>query len=323
MHLTRAVQSTQIKDVYVNRGSFQANAEDNLSVTTPKDKREWAELCLSQLGDQDVTLPVYKIARCDLPDAESVQPLPSWTQKKAVLYRQPENGTSVMVTPSGAYSDIHVDSTTIGRAVCVDRCTKVWLVWPPTDRNLQLWADKKGLGVALKVYGARLEGGIIIRTSGNKPGANAITLPAGTLHCVFTVFGGILTGTNYSTAEDIPLAARMLEIQVKRGQYEDQIEKDCSWLTKTVEIVINILPTYATSALSAVARLLRHIEDYERSQDDGWKKFTTSDAPYLFREYRRTLGGRKICSCNQTIPQSISEMRQHFLQFDHQTYLTI
>ncbi|KAJ8058475.1 hypothetical protein OCU04_012663 [Sclerotinia nivalis] len=261
-------------------------------------------------------LPVYKIARYDLPNADFVPPLLSWTKKNPSLHIQPEIGTSVMVTPSGAYSDIHADSTTIGRAVCIERCTKIWLVWPPTKRNLQLWADNKGLGVAIQIYGNKLEGGFVIQTSGNRSQANALTIPAGTLHCVFTIFGGFLTGSNYSTAEDIPLAVEMLRMQVIRGQYEDQIEKDCSWLTKTIERVIQAQPIHAPRALSLVAQLLQHIENHGRSQHREWGKFIKSAAS-LFKEYRRGLNFRKVCSCNDIVPEKIDLMIYHFRNIDH------
>ncbi|EDN92187.1 predicted protein [Sclerotinia sclerotiorum 1980 UF-70] len=217
MHLTYALKSKNIQDIQVHRGSPQGHAEDNLSTSSAQEKRDWAKSCMGQLGCQDVMLPLYKIARCELPEADSVSPLLNWTKKNPYLYKQPEMGTSAMVTPSGAYSDIHTDSTTIGRAVCIERCTKIWLVWPPTKHNLQLWADNKGLGVAIQIYGHKLEGGFVIQTSGNKSQANALTMPAGTLHCVFTIFGGFLIGSNYSTAEDIPLAVEMLRMQVIRG----------------------------------------------------------------------------------------------------------
>ncbi|KAF7856813.1 hypothetical protein EAF04_009576 [Stromatinia cepivora] len=316
MHLTRALMSKNIQNVYVNRSSSQGHAEDNQSALSAQEKRNWAEMCIGQLGRQDVMLPVYKIVQCDLPDADFVPPLLNWTKKNPSLYIQPEIGTSVMVTPSGAYSDIHIDSTTIGRAVCIERCTKIWLVWPPTKRNLQLWADNKGLGVAIQTYGHKLEGGFVIQISGNRSQANALTIPAGTLHCVFTIFGGFLTGSNYSTAEDIPLAVEMLRMQVIRGQYEDQIEKDCSWLTKTIERVIQAQPIHAPRALSLVAQLLQHIENHGRSQNREWGKFIKSAAS-LFKEYRRGLNVRKVCSCNEVVPEKIDLMIYHFRNVDH------
>ncbi|KAK8900804.1 hypothetical protein QC760_010568 [Botrytis cinerea] len=316
MHLTLAMSKDK-QSLRVQRSNSQGQAEDNQAASSSKEKKDWAEVCLGQLGHKDVMFPVYTITQCLLPDAEFVPPLDSWTKKSPALYIYPTVGTSIMVSPSGKFSDIHIDSTTVGRAVCIERCAKIWLLWPPTKRNLQLWADKKGLGVAIQVYGRELEGGLVVQTSAKVKG-NALTMPAGTLHCVFTIFGGFLTGTNYSTAEDIPLAVEMVRLQLRRSRSGNpwQIEEDCNWLTRTIEGVIHGQPIYAPRALSLLAQLLKNIEDYGRSQDREWKKLTKSSWS-LFEEYRKGLDVEEVCSCGEVISEKIGLMVSHFLDVDH------
>ncbi|KAH8792201.1 hypothetical protein F5882DRAFT_488390 [Hyaloscypha sp. PMI_1271] len=159
MWATDVLNSPDITDLYVTRDGVLTHDEE--------EKFRWAQSCISQIGAKSITEPLCKIAHMHISEATSVLPLGHWTAKNPEYCQRPSPGVEVMIYPTGSFSDIHSDATTVGRALCIDRCEKLWLMWPPTSHNLQLWAANDGLGISLLRYGAELEGGLVAYTAGN------------------------------------------------------------------------------------------------------------------------------------------------------------
>jgi hypothetical protein len=75
----------------------------------------------------------------------------------------------------------------------------MWLLFPPSGKNLKAYAATEGYVNRLLRVGNELEGGVIVETVAG----NSLEFPPCTLHAVFTTHGGFLAGINYT---EIPLA---------------------------------------------------------------------------------------------------------------------
>jgi hypothetical protein len=82
-----------------------------------------------------------------------------------------------------------------GISAPLDGCTKIWFLYTPTLHNLALMAQERGQHGKLARLADRLEGGIVTQTTS----AEAIYIPAGCLHAVFTTEGGFLVSIDCTT----------------------------------------------------------------------------------------------------------------------------
>lgn len=303
MWATEVLSSPDIADLHVTR--------DGILTKDDEEKFRWAQLCIGQIGAKSITEPLCKIAHIHISEATTILPLGHWTAKRPDYCQHPSIGVEVMIYPTGSFSDIHSDATTVGRALCIDRCEKLWFMWPPTSHNLQLWAANQGLGISLIRYGAELEGGLVANTAGN--GDNALSMPAGTLHSAFTLEGGVLSGINYTTAEDIQLAGRMLELQVERSHDEEQIIGDCRWFQKTATEIMSSRPDFVVQLLASIARLVASIEHFDKSEHEAWHEFYTM-AVEIFQTYRERTNK---CPCGKFLPL---RCQSHFLKHAHEAF---
>ena len=71
---------------------------------------------------------------------------------------------------------------------------------------MRLYISLAGFSNRLARIGSELHRGIIIKTTS----ADALDLPAGALHAVFTTVGRLLGGINYSTSESLPTMSCLL-----------------------------------------------------------------------------------------------------------------
>ncbi|KAK0120173.1 hypothetical protein ONS95_011579 [Cadophora gregata] len=113
----------------------------------------------------------------------------------------------INVTPKGSFVDLHHDILQRGLARTIGRCKKVWLLFPGTPKNLEIYVSSTGFRNRLARIGSKLEGGIIVETDSS----HEIEFPAHTLHAVFTTVGGFLTGINYSTVECLTAMSQVLK----------------------------------------------------------------------------------------------------------------
>ena len=92
----------------------------------------------------------------------------------------------------------------------MDKTRKLWLMYPPTHHNLELFSRVVGGNhfSLLGRIGLELEGGIVAVTCNEDIDiGNHLIIPEGTIHAVLTLQGGVLGGTNWGTAQGLPLAA--------------------------------------------------------------------------------------------------------------------
>ncbi|KAJ9634776.1 hypothetical protein H2199_008825 [Coniosporium tulheliwenetii] len=135
----------------------------------------------------------------------------------------PQNGElSCMgnITPEFSFVDLHIDNgqdvltTVVGDA---EDCVKLWALYPPESHNLDLYYSHAGQDSKFLNLYSRLKDGIfVVQTS-----EQTIYLPAGWIHAVYTLKGGLVPGTMWSTAESLSVTAEILkrEIKAKTASY--------------------------------------------------------------------------------------------------------
>jgi hypothetical protein len=86
-----------------------------------------------------------------------------------------------------------------GLSVPMGACKKVWVAFPPTPNNLTLLAKQEGRKMKIRRIGNNLEGGVIFKTTSE----DAVYLPVGCIHIVFTTVGGFLNALDFTTPESV------------------------------------------------------------------------------------------------------------------------
>lgn len=92
-------------------------------------------------------------------------------------------------------------STVVVPLVGHPACTKVWALFPPTVENTSAYLEvaQRGDGERFFAVVDRLSDGRIAIT---EPGWG-LFLPAGWIHCVYTISPGLLVGSNFATADSM------------------------------------------------------------------------------------------------------------------------
>ena len=148
----------------------------------------------------------------------------------------------------------------------MDKTRKLWLMYPPTHHNLELFSGVVGGNhfSLLGRIGLELEGGVIAVTGneGTDMG-NHLIMPEGTIHAVLTLQGGVLGGTNWGTAQGLPLAAEMLRLRIDRMQWPDQLDEDLMWFMSVFRNAVDAADANNYPlAFNALSNLLDKANEY-------------------------------------------------------------
>lgn len=81
----------------------------------------------------------------------------------------------------------------------LDSCRKLWIMFPPTNRNLELMKVERGQNAKLARIGNQMEGGIFFESTSE----DAVYIPAGCIHAVLTLAGGFLVSLDFATRDTI------------------------------------------------------------------------------------------------------------------------
>jgi hypothetical protein len=81
----------------------------------------------------------------------------------------------------------------------IDECEKLWLLYPRTELDLSLMHREHGQHTKFAQSAALLEFGLVVRTTSK----DALYIPAGCLHAVFTIQGGFLVSIDCTTIDSI------------------------------------------------------------------------------------------------------------------------
>ncbi|KAJ9662593.1 hypothetical protein H2198_001265 [Neophaeococcomyces mojaviensis] len=129
------------------------------------------------------------------------------------------------MTPKFSFVDLYIDYGRDSISATLHECEKVWMVYPPTPHNLQWMAEHRGQHAKLAQGMAVLEGGVVVHTTS----AEAIYLPAGCLHAVFTVAGGFLVSMDCTTQTSVWPCGQYLRYNVQ-AEFEADEQRDCYFL---------------------------------------------------------------------------------------------
>jgi hypothetical protein len=167
--------------------------------------------------------------------------------------------------------------------------------------------------------GKEMEGGIIARIS-NSPGdeGNSLTIPAGTIHAVFTTMGGFIGGINYTTWRDLQLMAYCIQLQLCRTA-DLGIMDDIAWYEVTLQASLKqgTEGTIANS-LSSLAKIIQEMDKYPgRKNCEEFKRLNTAVGRTLnmWKRTSRDQHGRCRCDCDRRFKADRTELVEHMRQF--------
>ncbi len=81
----------------------------------------------------------------------------------------------------------------------IDECEKIWFLYLGTEFSLSLMQNEQGQLAKFARLGGVLEGGVVVRTTSK----DALYIPAGCAHGVFTIRGGFLLTIDCTTRDSI------------------------------------------------------------------------------------------------------------------------
>jgi hypothetical protein len=202
-----------------------------------------------------------------------------------------------------------------------------------------MWAENLGLPSSLKRYGEKLKGGIIIRTR-NSPvdQGNCITMPAATLHAVFTTKGGFIGGVNYSVSTDLPLMVSWITEQFKRS-IEPGLYEDIRWYEETLiqSIQTNLQGTLVL-ALASLVHLLDALPNSAGLDGTELEAELNRISSKAMTAWIQAKGKEKVrgitkgkgrgkgewrvceCECGSTVNPTLISVQDH-LQANHRNFL--
>lgn len=126
----------------------------------------------------------------------------------------------LVLAPTSSFTDVHIDSGSHGLAVMAPGVSKLWGLWPGTEKNigtlsrLKCQAAAKALekgatdaDFVLPQAVEKLDDGIWVVTDS----LDLLHMRPGTIHTVYTMNGGILAGCNFVSADDMMATARAVD----------------------------------------------------------------------------------------------------------------
>ena len=163
-----------------------------------------ARLAIAQLVEPSEASPVTIIGLDILPEGSFHVPV----YLSEFVEGVDEANQQLILTPKFAFTDLHLD-TSDGISSPLGNCRKMWLVFPPTAKDLQLMKKADGQRAKLDRIGSQLEVGLTFTTSSTE----AIYLPAGCIHAVITLEGGFLVAVDFLT----PLSSKPHSAMILAG----------------------------------------------------------------------------------------------------------
>lgn len=134
--------------------------------------------------------------------------------------KRPKVTVYCLMSVAGSYTDFHIDfsGTPVYYTVCLG--LKTFLMYPPTDENLQLytsWCQEPQQNFTwFGDYTKRIGGKKIKPQNGfkiNLHQGDLFIIPSGWIHSVYTPDDAVIIGGNYLTLRDIPMHLKVYNIE--------------------------------------------------------------------------------------------------------------
>ncbi|KAK3045911.1 hypothetical protein LTR09_012565 [Extremus antarcticus] len=175
-------------------------------------------LVLCQLARPSANNPVYAIG-LEPAGLFHQYPFRAPPDLHQILTPHLEQRNVINATPKYSLVDLHIDYGIDGISSAFDGCRKLWLMFPPIERNLELMRIERDETCKLFRIGHHLEGGIVFEAASDK----AVYIPARCLHAVYTGDGGFLFSLDFTTKPSIVpfgtyLSKRLYLTQDEEGQ---------------------------------------------------------------------------------------------------------
>ncbi|KAJ9655426.1 hypothetical protein H2201_008806 [Coniosporium apollinis] len=174
---------------------------------------EWASKALEQLRHPD---PSTTYCAIDLRCPDALMRILESLSTSLHLHR-PDDGILPCVgniTPESSFVDLHIDNgqdvltTVVGGQ---EDCIKLWALYRNTEHNLDLFYKQQGRENKFINLYKRLEGGAFTMQGPEQ----MMYLPAGWIHAVYMLKGGLAPGTTWSTAESFTVINDIFKREVK------------------------------------------------------------------------------------------------------------
>ncbi|KAI9706538.1 MAG: hypothetical protein M1836_003544 [Candelina mexicana] len=210
----------------------------------------------------------------------------------------------INITPKYSFVDLHTDRGLDTVCITVDKCQKVWFLWPPTWHNLDEF-EQLGRGEGRMVRCA-LDDGIIVYTDNTK----AIFIPAGWIHATMTLSGGFLAGISFLAAESVMVTAKCLAMDLRLAP--DDFEENCTNYLNGLNVALKARD--ATIAWQAVDSWTYIRPELQKLVDDH--PGALAQAVSIWREFLPRSDGWQRCPCGW----EGNSFKDHFSQ-DHLSFL--
>ncbi|KAL2073111.1 hypothetical protein VTL71DRAFT_10435 [Oculimacula yallundae] len=274
LHLIEAAKKVSDRSFYVYRRS------EPCPTVNPR-------LAIAQLVQPTESSPVVLIGLDVLPKGVFHMPV----SLAEFVEGAEEANQQLLLTPKYAFTDLHVD-TSDGVSSPIGQCRKLWMVFPPTEKNIGLMKKADGQRAKLVRIGKNLEGGLVFTTNSDE----AIYLPAGCIHAVITLDGGFLVAIDFVT----PLSSRPLAAVINAG-LDDSGAGD----TFREEISARFLSSvdyglsyrYEDLAITSWITTLEKSRQYAK-ESPIWKKKANQIWNEFFEEKKKK-GEKIICVCGE------------------------
>jgi hypothetical protein len=181
----------------------------------------------------------------------------------------------------------------------IDECEKIWFLYPGTELNLSLMYKEQGQHAKFARLAALLEGGVAVRTTSK----DAIYIPAGCLHAVFTIRGGFLVSIDCTTRDSIWPFTQYLKSNLTTA-LDVEGQRDCLFLfLECLAVALDHGRSQkAISGWMSIESLLRKVAQ----RDHEWSRY----ARKLWRDFMaKELPIRADCACS--FAERI-QFRKHF-----------
>ncbi|RDL40244.1 uncharacterized protein BP5553_00223 [Venustampulla echinocandica] len=265
------------------------SSNENKTFTTYRrgepDSKADPRTAIAQLYEPSTSAPVSLIGLNipELPD--DLLKCPEALSKHVEPYD--ESGHQLFLTPRFSQTDLHIDSAD-GLSVPLGQCTKLWLAFPPTPKNLAHMYTQQGRKAKLSCIGSSLEGGLIFQTTAKE----AVYLPVGTIHAVLTTTGGFLNALDFTTPESSKTYAPLSAAGIDRA--DESFRRDCfRHFLKSVELGLD--NQRESMAVKAWVDADEQIKEYGAG-DGGWRR----SAMVIWDDYLERRKVRSIsCPCGR------------------------
>ncbi|KUJ17269.1 uncharacterized protein LY89DRAFT_733134 [Mollisia scopiformis] len=170
---------------------------------------------IAQLYEPDKTNPVALVGY-RLPDLIPEHSFDTPVALTKHVEPFPEGNLQILLTPKFWTTDLHIDNND-GLATTIGPTEKIWLTFPPTTKNLKHMKEADTQRSKLARIGKLLEGGLIYKTTS----AQAIYVPIGCIHAVFTTHGGFLLSIDFSTPQSAKVLSSLFksDFHIRKDPY--------------------------------------------------------------------------------------------------------